>query len=111
MIVENRFPEIIAELKLKANAIAEAGAETINAKAKEKVHVGPPPWHIKDELHVEKQGDGEYAVVAGDGEHVYYAHIVEFGSSKMSPRPFLIPAFDESLPEIEAAARAMLEAL
>jgi HK97 gp10 family phage protein len=33
----------------------------------------------------------------------FYSRFLEFGTSKMSAKPFMRPAFDESLPQMEAA--------
>lgn len=34
--------------------------------------------------------------VSGEGEVAHYAHIVEFGSEKTAPQPFLTPAFEQT---------------
>jgi HK97 gp10 family phage protein len=40
-------------------------------------------------------GDGESFVTAGRGT-VKYASMLEFGTSKMAPRPFMFPALEQS---------------
>lgn len=39
-----------------------------------------------------------------------YAHVVEFGSKHVAARPFVRPAVDQSLPEVEAAFTAEVNA-
>jgi HK97 gp10 family phage protein len=39
-----------------------------------------------------------------------YAHVVEFGSKHVAARPFVRPAVDQSLPEVEAAFAAEVNA-
>ena len=39
-----------------------------------------------------------------------YAHVVEFGSKHVASRPFVRPAVDQSLPEVEAAFAAEVNA-
>lgn len=110
-ILASRIPEIIAELPLVIDKAAEAGAELVAADAKTKVNRGPDPYHIADDIHVEREDEGEYSVVAGNPEHTYYGHILEHGSVKMSPRPFLVPALEEKTPEVIAGVVATLEKL
>lgn len=56
-------------------------------------------------------GDGESVVIAGNGA-VHYARLLEFGTSKMAPRPFFFPALEKSRQFIktrlaEAISRAL----
>lgn len=68
-------------------------AETVEDKAKARVPVGT--GRLRDAIHVERIDKGEYSVVAGDS-HVFYGHVVEHGDSNTPPRPFLVPALEES---------------
>lgn len=113
--LESRFPEVIAELRPKVGASIKASAELVEERAKAKVPVGPDPVHLFDAIHVERESVGEYSVVAGGpvpgDEDVYYGHMVEFGTSHSAPEPFLVPALEESRPEIEALVTGALRGL
>lgn len=51
-------------------------------------------------------GPGKFEVTIGTD--VEYAPYLEFGTSRMSPRPYLRPAIEETLPSIgESLARAL----
>src|SRR3954462_6851228 len=104
----SRLPKIIAELAATMDGISEAGALFVAERAKQRVPV--ETGRLRDAIHVEKDGFASHAVVAGNGQ-AFYGHIVEHGSVKMPPHPFLIPALEESRAEIEAAAAAALRKL
>lgn len=50
-------------------------------------------------------GPDRYRSEAGPGENIDYAKHLEFGTSKMKPRPFMGPAFDVNKKSIEASIR------
>lgn len=94
--LESRFPEIIASLRPRVSAAVKSGAQQIAKVAAEKAPYdenseGP---HLRDAIHVEREGVAEYAVVAGDSE-VFWGHFVENGTSHSAPEPFLVPAAEE----------------
>lgn len=99
--LKSRFPEIRAELRPHVSAAVKAAAEDVRraAQANAPVDTGA----LRDAIHVERRGVGEYAVVAGDGD-VFYGHLVEHGSAvggrgrpPQAPRPFLVPALEANL--------------
>ena len=79
--LKSRLPQIIPEMAAKVSAI-----------------------------HVERAGAAEYAVVAGD-EDVFWGHFLEHGTTKMAAQPFLIPAAEGRIGDIEAAVTAVLRGL
>lgn len=106
-VLTTRIPEIVAELPVKLDEVAEAGANLIEATAKDKVDVDT--GRLRDAIHVEKVEEGTYAVVAGDRE-AFYGHMLEHGTSHSAPHPFLIPALEEDRPEVFALAAAAIRA-
>jgi len=49
-------------------------------------------------------GEGKYTV----GSRVHYAPYVEYGTSRMAPRPFLIPALMQNIPVLREALLNMV---
>lgn len=108
--LKSRFPQITAELRPKVGMAVRAAAEVVEEEAKARVPIGPPDVHLFDAIHVEREDVAEYAVVAGD-EDVYYGHMVEHGTSHSAPRPFLIPAMEDSKDAAAALVTAALRGL
>ena len=116
--LKSRFPEIAAELRPRVGLAIRDGARLIEDRAKAKVPVGvdpdPHPGYLFESIHVERRGVGAYAVVAG-GEHqgtmVYWGRFVEFGTVKMEPQPFLLPAAEERKEEVAALVTGVLRGL
>lgn len=52
--------------------------------------------------------NGPERFVNETGANAPYAIPLELGTSKMAPRPFMQPAFDEERPEVEARIRAAI---
>lgn len=104
---ESRFPAIVAELAVKLDAVGKLAAEAIAVGARANVPLGPPTVHLKDHITVEHEGVGEYRVLAGDKE-TFYGHIVEHGSVHSAPHPFLMPAAEATVPEIDRIAKIAL---
>jgi HK97 gp10 family phage protein len=108
MSYKSRLPAIAAELALKVDATAGAGAELIAAAAQDRVPVRTGA--LRDAIHVERTGIAEYEVIAGN-DSVFYGHIVEHGGAYTPARPFMTPALEASRPEILKAARIVLRSL
>lgn len=89
MSYKSRLPGIIAELEVKMDLVARGAAELIEQGAKSRVPVAT--GKLRDRIHTEHEGPGEYAVIAGDDE-VFYGHIVEHGGVHSPGRPFMTPA-------------------
>ncbi len=108
--LDSRLPGIAAGLQPKVSQAVKKGAQLIAEDAGERVSRGPDPHHIGDDIHVQRSGPAEYAVVAGR-EETFYGHILEHGSVKMAPRPFLVPAADDNLRACELLVEGALRAL
>lgn len=90
MALQSRIPQIIGELDDRLlEAVTELG-ERIADGAKDRVPV--ETGALRDAIHVRVKGQ-DVAVVAGDST-AYYGHMVENGTVKVPPHPFLIPAYE-----------------
>jgi HK97 gp10 family phage protein len=88
--LKSRLPEIELELEGRTREGLKRAAEMIEERAKDRVPVGYYAPHLREAIHVEEEEDG-FRVVAGDSK-VFYGHMIEFGTVKQPPRPFLLPA-------------------
>lgn len=101
----NQLPD-----KLRDNAMknaAAAGARLIRDEAKRLVPVDT--GNLRDDIVVARQvkvrGMRRKLKIAGRvflgirGDSRFYSHLVEFGSSRLSPRPFFRPALDAMAPQ------------
>lgn len=106
--LKSRLPMVAAEIRPRVSAALKSGAEDIAELAKQRVHVDS--GDLRDAIHVERAGAGEYSVVAGD-EKVFYGHLEEFGTSHSPPHPFLIPAAEAGMAPTVAKVTAALRSL
>jgi len=85
-----------------------AAARPVVAAAKSKVSVrtGKLKSGIQQRVHV---GAGSADALIGFDRKQFYGRFIELGTSKMSARPFLRPALDESQSKIEQAFIAAIE--
>lgn len=91
--LKSRFPEIEAKIARRISTEMRHTANLIAEDAASRIHPGPDPIHLAEEIHVDREAPATYRVVAGGGG-AYYGHILEHGAVHMAPRPFLIPALD-----------------
>ena len=109
--LKSRLPQIIPEMAAKVSATVKWGAEMIAEDASALAPDATPYGEgLVSAIHVERAGAAEYAVVAGD-EDVFWGHFQEFGTTKQAPQPFLIPAAEGRIGDIEAAVTAVLRGL
>lgn len=105
--LKSRIPLIIGELDDRLLEAVTELAERIVAGAKDRVPVDTGA--LRDAIHVRVKGH-DVAVVAGDDE-AWYGHIVENGSVKMPPHPFLVPAYEAERPNLAEIASEKFEDL
>jgi HK97 gp10 family phage protein len=108
MAYKSRLAKIEAELVAKVEAVAADAARRAAAKAKDRVPVAS--GKLRDAIHVERDGYAEYLVIAGDNE-AFYGHIVEHGSVRVPPRPFMVPAAEATRDEARKLLIAALRSL
>jgi HK97 gp10 family phage protein len=103
-MLKSRFPAIAAELDVLAREGLKAGIGIVAERAQERVPV--ETGELRDAIHTASEPEGEY-VVAGDS-HAFYGHLVEHGTTYTPPRPFLVPALEESRKEVLTLVKAAL---
>jgi HK97 gp10 family phage protein len=107
-MLKTRLSQIAAELAVRMDAVARAGAERVENGAKVRVHVRSGA--LRHAIHVERQGRGKYAVLAGDGD-AFYGHMEEFGTAHSPPHPFLVPAIEDARDDVIGFAVQSLKGL
>lgn len=101
-MLRSRLDTIAASLDEEIDLAMRLAAEAIEAGAKSRVPVDS--GDLRDSIHVVKQDEGSYSVIAGDSK-VFYGHLVESGTTKTPPRPFLIPAAEAERDNIDSLVR------
>lgn len=108
MKASSNLGKFAAQLDASLDRATRQTAEKIAERAKTRVPVKTRRLH--DAIHVEKRGEAEYEVVAGD-ETAFYGHIVEHGGAHTPARPFLTPAIEESRDDLPKLADASMRSL
>ena len=88
-------------------AVVEHGTRTVERDAKAAVPVAT--GRLRDSIHSEREPEGTY-VLGGDDE-VWYGHLVEYGTVRTAPKPFLVPALELNRDPIVSRARSALRGL
>ena len=104
--LEEKLSNLEEKLSRALDEALEEIAEKIRDDAKSLVPVDTGA--LKKSIRVEKKGELQVSVVAGDGgvinpktgREVDYAGFVEFGTSRMSPQPYMQPALEKNRDEI-----------
>lgn len=105
MKVANWNPDkITAEIEKKAMERLEKAGELVASRARQNVPV--KSGKLKDSIRVVRlKGDPklDVRVYAGSREKggAFYAHMVEYGTSKMKKKPFMRPALNASKTDIK----------
>jgi HK97 gp10 family phage protein len=123
-VLFDRLPPMSAALEPRLARLVQQGAADIAAKAIELIesspgggriyhgHVasapGEPPRSDTGELvgSITATGSGLSAEVRVDSGHAVY---LEYGTSKMAPRPFLQPAIDAETPKLAGVLPQVVE--
>ena len=106
--VKSRLPVIAAEITPRVTVAIKDVADAIADDAKQRVPV--ETGDLRDAIHVEFKGAADWAVVAGNSK-AFYGHMVEHGTTRAAPRPFLIPAAEAKKEMIDEVVGAALRRL
>ncbi|MFS1513630.1 HK97-gp10 family putative phage morphogenesis protein [Chengkuizengella sp. SCS-71B] len=91
-----------------ADEALKAGAEVLRAKMEE---LAPRSTlnkeHLADHIIISSIKDGKLDV--GPHKDFFYAHFLEFGTSKMSAQPFVQPAFEACKDQIQQAMSSVIK--
>ena len=93
----NRDSGLLADSESCADVLLAAGEATANIR---------PSGKLVVVMQTEPDGTKRQVRTRASA----YAHVVEFGSKHVAARPFVRPAVDQSLPEVEAAFAAEVNA-
>jgi HK97 gp10 family phage protein len=104
-MLRSRLNTIASHLDEELDSAMRIVAERIAQGAQDRVPVAS--GQLRDAIHVEKEEDAVYRVVAGDSD-VFYGHLVEHGAVNQGPRPFLTPAAESVRDNIDELVRAAL---
>lgn len=107
-MLKSRLPQIAAELAPRADAAVGEGAELVAQYARFRVPVDE--GDLRDAIEPRRERMGSHFVIAGDTD-VFYGHMVEHGTTKQPPRPFLVPALGDAEGEIVRMVAASLKGL
>jgi len=104
--LEDKLSNLDVKLKRALEEALEEIAEKIRDDAKDLVPVDT--GSLRKSIRVEKEGELQVSVIAGGGgvinprtgREVDYAGFVEFGTSRMSPQPYMQPALEKNRDEL-----------
>jgi len=106
-MLKSRIPHIVIEIDILTQDGIDAGAELVEQEAKARVPVATGKLH--DAIHTD-DGKLKVYVVAGDDE-AWYGHLVEHGTTRVPPRPFLVPSLEANRGNVEDEVRKRLGSL
>lgn len=95
------------------NDALQAAAEPILSEAKQTTAFHDRSGKLRKSLSISNfKIKGKYVLVGALGKNVFYSRMVEFGTSKAMPHPFLMPAFEHHREEAyEIIKQKLTEAL
>jgi HK97 gp10 family phage protein len=106
-MLKSRIPQITVELQVRLEHVVDEGTDVVERDAKAAVPVAT--GKLRAAIHKERRSDGTY-VVGGDDD-AWYGHLIEYGTTRTAPRPFMVPALEMNRAPIIAQARSALRGL
>jgi HK97 gp10 family phage protein len=95
-MLKSRIPQIVVEIDVRIAEVIDRGTDQVERDAKARVPKATGKLH--DAIHKDEQDDGTY-VIGGDDE-AWYGHLVEYGTVRTAPQPFLVPSLEENRQDI-----------
>jgi HK97 gp10 family phage protein len=106
-MLKSRIPQIIVEIDVRIAEVIDRGTDQVERDAKARVPKATGKLH--DAIHKDERKDGTY-VLGGDDE-AWYGHLVEYGTVRTTPQPFLVPALEENRADIVTDGQRALRRL
>lgn len=103
-VLFNRMPDVIRKAPQRAKEAVKKATFDVEAQAKTRVRVDT--GNLKNSLRSDFVSDGYTGIV---GTNVEYAAYVEFGTVRMSARPYLTPAADAVRPSFIKAMESLVD--
>ena len=104
-IDRKKLDRLILLLPVQLEAVLEIAARSIEGKAKQTVPVDTNA--TRGSIRVDNLGNFSRRI----GPTTDYATYLEFGTSRMPARPYIVPAAESERPRLQAAVSAMLDRL
>jgi HK97 gp10 family phage protein len=100
----DRFPEIAAAMPERASQVVRKASFDIEGQAKNRCPIETGALH--DSILTKFENNGLTGIIA---PHMDYATFVEFGTKRMSAKPYMLPAAEAVAPAYIAAMKQMLQ--
>jgi HK97 gp10 family phage protein len=96
-MLKSRIPQIIVEIDVRIADVIDRGADAVVRDAKARVPRKTDTLY--NAIHKDEQDDGTY-VLGGNDDEAWYGHLVEYGTVRTAPQPFLVPSLEENRQDI-----------
>lgn len=102
VVVENRFPRIIADMNRNADMLVRKAAMDIEAHAKMRAPVDT--GILRASIQAAAVAPRHWRVTVGADYGIY----LEYGTRFMAPQPYFQPAIDQVWPSFQSAMRGVM---
>lgn len=104
--VTSMFTRKAATIRPLAGAVAVKHAANVARRMRDRVPIGPEPWHVLNSITEDDEPTFDRTTVYADAgpdpaadPGAFVARFIENGTVKQAPQPFAGPAADATFPE------------